>query len=234
MAKARRLVQVTGTGRASTAPDVVRLSLGVSCDGDDVSSALREAGRVVQAVGQAARGQDVLDADIRSTGAGVHPRYDRDGQRVVGYQAFHRLSVVVRDLDRVGAVVDAVARAAGNSLSVDSIQLDLSDSSAIQDEARSAAFLDARAKAGQYAALADAALGEVLSVVEGAVAGASPRPMARMAMAAADSAMPVEAGEQTVTASVTVTWGLSRTHHRPAPEADVIPAGMEPVPDSLV
>jgi uncharacterized protein len=137
----------------------------------------------------------------------VHPRYDRDGQRVVGYQAQHRLAMLVRALDSVGAVVDAVAEAAGNSLAVDSIQLDLSDASALQDEARTAAFLDARAKAAQYAALSDATLGDVLTVVEGAVGPGSPRPMMRT-MALAESSMPVEAGEQTVTASVTVTWQL--------------------------
>src|SRR6476619_5547070 len=201
MSRHRRIVQVTGSGKATATPDVVRLALGVTCDGDDVSSALRLVGERVQAIGTASRSQDVRAGDISSTGAGVHPRYDRDGQRVVGYQAFHRLGVMVRD-------VDGVAGVAGNSLSVDSIQLDLSDVSALQDEARSAAFLDARAKAGQYAALSDAALGEVLSVIEGAVAGGGPRPMMAMAMAARDSAMPVEAGEQTVTATVTVTWAL--------------------------
>ncbi len=199
---------MTGSGKATATPDVVRLALGVTCDGDDVSSALRLVGERVQAIGAAARSKDVRAGDISSTGAGVHPRYDRDGQRVVGYQAFHRLGVMVRDVDRVGAVVDAVAGVAGNSLSVDSIQLDLSDVSALQDEARSAAFLDARAKAAQYAALSDAVLGKVLSVVEGAVGGGPARPMMRMAMASADSAMPVEAGEQTVTAAVTVTWAL--------------------------
>ena len=136
-----------------------------------MSSALREVGARVQAIGAAAREQDVRGSDISSTGP-VSPRYDRDGQRVVGYQAFHRLGVLVRDVDRVGAVVDAVAAVAGNSLSVDSIQLDLSDVSVLQEESRSAAFLDARAKAGQYAALSDARLGQVLSVVEGAVARA--------------------------------------------------------------
>ena len=208
MSKQRRVVQVTGSGKASATPDVVRLALGVTCDGDDVSSALREVGSRVQAIGAAAREQDVRGSDISSTGAGVHPRYDRDGQRVVGYQAFHRLGVLVRDVDRVGAVVDAVAAVAGNSLSVDSIQLDLSDVSVLQEESRSAAFLDARSQGRPDAALSDARLGDVLSVVEGAVAGGAPRPMMRMAMAAADSAMPVEAGEQTITATVTVTWAL--------------------------
>ena len=211
MPKQRRIVQVTGSGKASATPNVVRLALGITCEGDDVSSALRQVGERVQAIGEAARTQDVRGNDISSTGAGVHPRYDRDGQRVVGYQAFHRLGVVVRDVERVGSVVDALAAVAGNSLSVDSIQLDLSDVSALEDEARAAAFLEARAKAAQYAALSDASLGAVVSVVEVAVAGVSPRPMMRMAMATAESAMPVEAGEQTVAATVTVTWELDRS-----------------------
>lgn len=225
MAKHPRVVQVTGTGRATATPDVVRLALGISCDGPDVSTALRDVGGRVQAIGDAARGLGVDGSDIASTGAGVHPRYDRDGQHVVGYQAQHRLSVVVRAMDRVGAVVDAVAAAAGNALSVDSIQLDLSDTSALGDEARSGAFLDARAKAQQYAALADATLGPVQSVVEGSVRTA-PAPGMRMAMAAAASPMPVEAGEQTVSASVTVTWQLDgATRHTVDAE---VPAGMPP------
>lgn len=208
MSKQRRVVQVVGAGRASATPDVVRLALGIRCDGDDVSSALRDVGARVEAIGVAARGHGVDRADISSTGAGVHPRYDRDGQRVVGYQATHRLALTVRALDTVGDIVDAVAEVAGNALSVDSIDLDLSDVSVLQDEARSGAFLDARSKAAQYAALSDALLGEVLAVVEGNVPS-SPMPVGRMAMAgSAASAMPVQAGEQSVTASVTVTWAL--------------------------
>jgi uncharacterized protein YggE len=102
---------------------------------------------------------------------------------------------------------------AGNALSVDAIQLDLSDVSALEDEARSVAFLEARAKAQQYAALADATLGAVLAVTEGSVRD-QPAREARMATAFAASSMPVEAGQHTVTASVTVRWALSG-----APEA---------------
>ena len=232
MAKHARVVQVTGTGRATATPDVVRLALGIRCEGDDVSSALREAGGRVTAIGDAVRGLGVESADIASTGAGVHPRFDRDGQRVVGYQADHRLSVVVRAVDEVGAVVDAVSSVAGNALSVDSIQLDLSDVSGLQDEARSAAFLEARAKAQQYAALADATLGTVLSVVEGSTRnGAAPGP--RMGAVMATSAMPVEAGAQTVTAAVTVTWSLDGSRHgsaggRAHPDAPGMPPAGPP------
>ena len=53
MSKQRRVVQVTGSGKASATPDVVRLALGVTWDGDDVSSALREVGCAGAIVGRA-------------------------------------------------------------------------------------------------------------------------------------------------------------------------------------
>lgn len=207
-----RTVVVSASGRASATPDVVRLSLGVRTDGGDVSSSLREVGARVQAIGEAARSHGIDSSDIRSTGAGVHPRYDRDGQRVVGYQAYHGLAVVVRAIDTVGAVVDSVAEVAGNALSVDSIQLDLSDSTRLEQEARDNAFAQARSKGDLYARLSGGVLGEVLSVVEGGSHG-GPVPMRAMAMSsgAMDSAMPVEAGEQTVSVSVTITWALLST-----------------------
>ena len=202
-----RRVDVVGTGRASAVPDVVRLAVGVACNGDDVSGALRASATRVGAMGAAARAHGIPASDIRSVGAGVHPRYDEKGQRVVGFQAFHRLQVVVRAVDQVGAVVDALAVAAGDALSVDAITLELSDREPLEQQARERAFGNARAKAEQYAVLSGASLGPVLVVREGLTHGA-PQPGMLMAAMARDSAMPVEAGEQSVTATVSVSWGL--------------------------
>ena len=51
--------------------------------------------------------------------------------------------------------------------------------------------------------------------------------MMRMAMAAADSAMPVEAGEQTITATVTVTWALAGRPSRPRNGIATPPGSLE-------
>lgn len=201
-------VQVVGVGKASAVPDVVRLSLSVRCDADDVGAALRAVGTRVEAIGRVAGAQGVAPADLRSSGAAVQPRYDRDGRDIIGYQASHSLAVVVRALDSVSALVDAVATEAGNALSVDSIQLDLSDTTPLEQAARDDAFAKAEAKAQQYAALSGARLGPVLAVVEGG-SGSGSGPTPRMAlMASASPSMPVQAGEQTVSATVTVTWSL--------------------------
>lgn len=198
---------MVGTGRATATPDVVRLRLSLSTDAPDVAAALRGTAALVTAVGDTAREHGVAAADLASSGAGVHPRHDRDGQRVVGYHAFHQLSLVVRDPARVGELVEQVAARAGNALSVDGISLDLADTAALAAAAREAAFLDARAKAQQYAGLAGTRLGTVLTLSE---AGRPERPVGglRAAAFASDSAMPVEAGEHTVTAGVVVTFAL--------------------------
>src|SRR5688572_356135 len=161
-------IEVSGLGRASAVPDVVRVQVGVRCDADDVASALADASTRANALAQAARDHGVTTADLRTTGTGVHPRHDRDGTTVVGYTAYQSLSVTVRDTGLVGSLVEAFAGAAGNALTIDNIGLELSDPAPLLAQAREAAFADALGKAEQYAALAGRTLGKVerLSDVE--------------------------------------------------------------------
>ncbi|HMT31827.1 MAG TPA: SIMPL domain-containing protein [Dermatophilaceae bacterium] len=203
-------VEVSGSGSASATPDVVRLALGIRCDADGVAAALTSAAGVLRAVSAAARAHGVADRDIASQSASVQPRWDKDGTAVVGYTAYHSVAVHVRALGDLNALVDAVAAAAGNSLVIDGISLDLSDRAPLEVTAREAAFAAAKAKAQQYAVLSGASLGRVLAVTEGAVGfGGGPMREVRYAMASADSGgMPVEAGEHTVTATVSVSWEL--------------------------
>src|SRR5690348_3238611 len=199
-------IEVTGSGRATAAPDVVRIGAGVRCEAAEVSAALADASARSAALAQAARDHGVEDRDLRTTSSGVQPRWDRDGSAVVGYTAQQGLAVTVRDPDLVAALVDAFAGAAGNALTIDSVGLDLADPAPLLAAAREAAFADARAKAEQYAALAGRGLGKVVRVVDVVDGGAQPR-FARMAAGAGASSL--ELGENTVTATVAVRWELS-------------------------
>jgi len=197
-------VEVTGSGTASAAPDVVSVRAGVRCDGDDVSSALADAGNRAQGLAQAARDHGVAESDLRTTGTGVHPRHDREGVTVVGYTAYQSLSVTVRDPALVGSLVEAFAGAAGNALTIDNIGLELADSAPLLAQAREQAFADAKAKAEQYAALAGRELGKVERLSDVERGGAQPRFAMMAAGKAAD--LSVELGENSVTATVAVRW----------------------------
>lgn len=205
-------VDVTGSGTASATPDVVRVTLGIRCDSEGVAAALSAAAATVRKVTAAARTHGLADRDIASTSASVQPRWTNEGV-VSGYTAYHQLTLLVRKLRDLNDLVEAVAEAAGNSLVIDGITLDLADRAPLAAQAREAAFEDAQAKATQYAALAGARLGRVLALVEGGGADFGPTPAAmdgRMAMASSGAGLPVEAGEHAVGASVRVAWELVR------------------------
>src|SRR6478735_2086485 len=187
-------VEVIGSGTASAVPDVVVLDARVQCEANDVAGALGAAtGRVTTAL-QAVADHGVAAPDRRTTGMGVSTRWDRDGHGVVGYTAFQSLRLLVRDRDRVGELIKALARAAGDAFGLDGVTLEVADPAPLLERARTAAF-DGRP------------LGPVLRVTEEPDRG---MPVPRFAAKAVDVAggMPVEAGESTVSATVTVRFGL--------------------------
>ena len=204
----KRTVSVTGTGRASVSPDVVRLDLRVGHDARDVAAALSGAARGIAEVGRVARDRGVAEADIRTLDASVNQRWD-NASVAVGFTAQQRLGLTIRRLDAVGEVLEAAAAAVGNALLVDQVRLDVADRSEGLARARDAAFADARAKAEQYAALAGSTLGVVLGVAEAGAVPLGARRTEAVAMARdVGGAMPVEGGDLELGASVTVTWAL--------------------------
>lgn len=200
----KRTITVIGTGTAAVTPDVVRLDLRIGHDAADVAAALSGASAGLTATSRIVREQGIADADIRTLGADIHQRFDREGQPS-GFTAQQRLRVTVRDVESVGAILEAAAAELGNALLVDQVALDVADRSEGLGRARDAAFAQARAKAEQYAALAGSSLGSVAEVAE---SGATP--MARPAMAMREMAisMPVETGDHELSASVMVRWLL--------------------------
>jgi uncharacterized protein YggE len=200
-------VEVTGTGTAGAVPDVVVLDARVQCEAPDVAGALAAATERVTAAVQAAADHGVAERDRRTTGMGVATRWDREGREVVGYTAHQTLRLLVRDRELVGQLISALAGAAGDAFGLDGVTLEVADRAPLLQRARTAAFEDARAVAGQYAGLAGRPLGPALRVTEPAER-AAPGPRVRAMAAMESGGMPVEAGESTVTASVTVRFAL--------------------------
>jgi hypothetical protein len=210
-------ITVTGFGDARDPADVVRVNVGVQCDGSDVASALREVGQRLEAVSAAAREHGVEDMDIQSSSVGLYPRYGSDGMAIVGYQANHQLDVTSHDVDLVTDLVTAFAAAAGNALTINRISLSLNDPEPLAEQAREAAFAWARTKAEQFARLCGRALADVVSVSENADQSPgwtayAPIVRARATMSSDSGGMGVEGGETTVRATVTVRWSLGARH----------------------
>ncbi|GAB2606330.1 SIMPL domain-containing protein [Pseudactinotalea suaedae] len=204
-------VTVTGSASVDVTPDIVLAALGVDVRSEELSTALRSAEDSLARMREVLLEGGVQRSGIRSTGSTIwrEDRAGNDGQ--VQATVMHvRLGLHVRlhEMAAAGDLVHAALAAAGADATMDSLDFAVSDTAAALAQARDAAFDDAREIATAYAARAGRALGRVTTIVDGA-AGGSPTP--RMAFAAMDKAqaMPIEPGQQSVTASVTVTWDLA-------------------------
>lgn len=203
-------VTVTGTGWAEAPPDVMLAAMGVECRAGSAEEAYSAAGTSMQALTSALRSRGVVGADIRTANLTVRADLawrDGEGQQVVGYVAASTLSVRLRNIAQAPGLISEAVGAAGDAARLNSLQLVVSDDSSVRARARESAWQDALRMAEQFAALASATLGRVLSVAEQRPAP-GPVPLGGMQRAAAVESLPVEPGENRVDAAVTVVWEL--------------------------
>jgi uncharacterized protein YggE len=201
-------VTVTGTGNATGTPDEIRLSLEVDTQAASVSAALDAANQDMNRVRDVLRAHGVAPADLQTSGLSAQPSYGQQGN-INGYQVTESLTATLHDLSQAGATIGAATGAGGNAVRIDGVSLDLSDRSALLSTARANAVADAKVKASQYASAAGVTLGPVRSISEMSDdSGPIPLPAAMFSVASARSAVPIAAGTQRVSVSVTVTYAL--------------------------
>lgn len=198
----RRTISVTAHGEASVAPDIAIVSFAVSGDGKELGPTRDEVSGRSSAVLARLRELKLRDGDVNAPDVGIQPEYDyRRGQRIVGYRVVRQMTVKVRDLGRLGEVLDSVVAAGANELH--GAEMSSADPSAAEHEALRAAVEAARAKAEVLASAAGVKLGAIARIEE-EPGGGGPVPKLRMmaAMAEADAPTDVAAGDLTVTRTI--------------------------------
>lgn len=202
-------ITVTGTGTASGTPDEMQVSLAASATASAVSRALDQASQAMSQIKSALVKDGVADTDLQTTDMSVQPQYNQQGT-ISGYNTSESLTAELRSLDKAGQEISDAVHAGGNAARLDTVQLDLTDQSAkLLAGARAQAIDDAKTRASQYAKAADRTLGPVVTITENS-ASVPFRPLPAVgAMYAANSAVPISAGTQKVTANVTVVYRLN-------------------------
>jgi uncharacterized protein YggE len=207
---APRVLTVNGTGEAKAVPDRAQLSTGVVTQGRNAAAALAANARAMTAMLAALKSAGVPDKSIQTTSVSVAPQYSdaKPGAppRVTGYEVTDTVSVIVDGLDKLGATIDALVAAGSNQ--IDGPNFSIADPKPLLAQARADAVKDATASAEVYAKAAGVTLGPILSIGEGA-SYTPVLPMGRaMAFNAKQAPTPVAAGEQSVSAGVTITWEI--------------------------
>ena len=202
-------LMVNGTGEVSVAPDQARITLGVSHSRDSAAEAMAAMSADLTAVIARLEGAGVAPADLQTSGLSLSPRYDHRASsgepEVAGYIASSMVTVLVRDLDRLGTILDEVVQDGANEMR--GLEFDVADRAPHLDEARRLAVADARRKAEVLADAAGLSLGRVVTLQEGG-GGHGPQPMFDMARVES-MAVPVAEGALTIAASVAITFEVS-------------------------
>lgn len=208
----RATLTVSGEGTANAVPDMATLSSGVVSEGKTAREALDANSSAVAAMIAAIKAGGVEARDISTSGFSVQPRYappkkdSPDSPHISGYQVNNTVSVRLRDLAKLGDLLDQLVSTGANQIG--GIAFDIADPAKLEDAARVAAVKDARHQAEIIAEAAGVRLVRVVSIA----GEAGPRPMPRMMMAAPammkSDSVPVEAGETQIRAGVTLTYEI--------------------------
>jgi len=201
-----KLVTVTGEATVAAAPDAAMIRIGVSSQAKTARAASDANAKEMTVVLAAIKESGVADRDIQTSRLSLQPQYDpkqTGAARLIGFQVNNQLTVKIRDIDKLSAVLDRAIAAGANEMS--GIEFVVSEQAKLLDQARAAAIADAHRKAELYANAAGMKVGRVMAISE---EGSVP-PLRLYQPMRAGAAPAIAPGEQTLRAVVTVSYELT-------------------------
>ena len=209
-----RTLNVNGLGIVYLTPDVAYINVGVNTQRENASEAVSINKEQTTAVIQAIKDFGVDANDIRTTNFSIwsNPQYDEFGV-VSGsnYSVDNTVSVTVRNLDKLGDLLDAAIEAGANSIY--SIQFDVEDKTEANKDARVLAVENAKMQAEDLAGVSGVTLGDIqnISYYE---SGAQPYYYDAYGYGkgggggAEVSAVPIQPGQLAITVTVNMTYTI--------------------------
>lgn len=208
------LVTVSASAEARRPPDIAILSTGVVSLAADANGAIRrnaeQMTRVVAAINKAG----IADKDVQTSGVSLNPDYHylaNRPPRIKGYYASNTVNVTVRDIGRLGGILDALVATGANQ--INGPMFDIEDKDAVLDEAREKALAKARTRADGYAKRLGLRVVRVVSIDETGGRGPRPVPVRAAAVeqsAAGNASAPIAPGENVLGLTLDVVYALAK------------------------
>ena len=206
-----RTLMVNGTGTVYLTPDIAYIFIGVHTENADISEAVASNNAQAQRVVDALRNMGVEAKDIQTSNFSIWPsqQYDEYG-KIIGviYMVDNTVYVTVRDLSKLGELLDAAIGAGANN--INSIQFDVADKTEALTQARQLAVDNAEALADELVAAAGVQLGEIQTI---AYTDYYPMPYYGYGMgggggAQAAPSLPINPGQMQLTVTVSITFEI--------------------------
>ncbi|MEG2957990.1 MAG: SIMPL domain-containing protein, partial [Christensenellaceae bacterium] len=102
---------LNATQTVKVMPDVAYITIGVTTKGDSAESAQKENAKITQNFLNAVKAQGISDKDMQTANINVYQDYDNEKLYVME----NSYKITIKNIDNVGAVIDAALGAGANS-----------------------------------------------------------------------------------------------------------------------
>ena len=210
-------IHVTGIGSKDAKPDLSVVNIGVETRGETVATARSKAASSMSKVLTSLDKNDVDTKDVQTSNFSIYPEYvyeDVPGkrysvQKLIGYRVANAVKVKVRNLDRLGDIIDDAASSGGDDIRINGISFTIEDTKVLEDLARKLAVADAINKAEEIARLTGTSLGRIVDIVDNPSNNPSSNfSRMEMGMLADYASTPISSGELTMTVSVNAVFSI--------------------------
>ena len=206
-----KTISANGEGKVFVKPDIAYITIGVQTEASDAKVAQKDNAAKMDKVVKAVKTAGIEDKDVQTQQYSISPKYQYNEkpyrQDVVGYTVNNSIKITIRDISKVGDVLDKCVDSGANV--TNSIQFSVTDQSKFYNEALKMAVSNAKGKAEAMASVYDIKLGAPSAISENSSGGVVYQRMenAKMMSASADSAStPIAAGDMEISANVSLTY----------------------------
>lgn len=217
--EAKNIITVTDSGEIYAKPDLAITSFSVVTEAKTVAAAMAENTKKMNAIIAAIKGKGVEDKDLKTTYFNISPHYDYtdtskvypyEGKRVLsGYDITQSLQVKIRDLEKVGEIIQAAVDNGSNQAS--DLQFTIDKEDELKKQAREEAINKAKVKAQD---LAEELGVKLVRIVGFSDSGYFPyyanEKMSAIpaGMGGGDAVAQIQTGENKIQASVSITYEI--------------------------
>lgn len=206
------LLNVSSNAEATRIPDVARISAGVVTQASDSNSALRANAQQMDKVMAAIKKSGIAERDVQTSGVNLNPQYkyeDNKAPQIIGYQASNTVNIKVRDISKLGQVLDGLAAQGANQINGPMFSIDQPEP--VYDQARMDALKKAQVRADTYAKALGLRVVRIVSIDESNNGGFQPMAVLSAApRAAKEFNSPISPGETTLSVTLNVVFELGR------------------------
>lgn len=162
----KNTISITGQGKVLAKPDIGQIDLSVVTEAKTVSPAVSENTSKMNKIIGAMKDLGIKEEDLKTVSYNIYPKYQylAGKSEIIGYEVNQTLKVKIRDLEKVGQILEKAASLGANQ--VGSLEFTFDEPEKLKDEAREKAISNAKKKAEDLVKILEVKLGKVVSFTE--------------------------------------------------------------------